>query len=109
MLVPAWDFYRDAWMASGVAALRGVENGYAVVRAGREGYLNVSDRYGRTLARRRSANLPGASLLADLPLAPAIPTLYARYGDVFGWLSVVAAAWAVFLQPTISKRAKRIV
>jgi len=106
MLVPAWDFYRDAWMASGVAALRGVESGYAVIRAGRESYLNVSDRYGRTVARRRSAYLPGSSLLANLPLAPAVPTLYARRGDVFGWLSVVVAVWVVFLQPTISKRAK---
>jgi apolipoprotein N-acyltransferase len=105
MLVPAWDFYRDAWMASGVAALRGVENGYAVVRAGRESYLNVSDRYGRTLARRRSADLPGSSLLADLPLAPVEPTFYARHGDVFGWLSVVAAL-VVLLQPAISKRLK---
>jgi apolipoprotein N-acyltransferase len=106
MLVPAWDFYRDAWMASEVATLRGVENGYAVVRAGRESYLNVSDRYGRTLARRRSADFPGSSLLADLPLAPPVPTLYARYGDVFGWLTVVAAVWAAFIQPAVSKRAK---
>ena len=32
MLVPAWDFYRDAWMASSVAALRGVEIGRASCR-----------------------------------------------------------------------------
>jgi apolipoprotein N-acyltransferase len=106
MLVPAWDFYRDAWMASEVATLRGVESGYAVVRAGRESYLNVSDRYGRTLARRRSADFPGSSLLADLPLAPPVPTLYARWGDVFGWLTVVAAVWAVFVRPAVSKPAK---
>ena len=106
MLVPAWDFYRDARMASGVAALRGVENGYAMVRAGRESYLNVSDRCGRTLARQRSAYLPGSSLLADLPLGPVVPTLYARHGDVFGWLSVLAAAWVGFVQPKVSKRAK---
>ncbi len=93
VLVPGWDFYRDAWMASGVAALVGVENGYAVVRAGRESYLNVSERYGRTIARKRSENLPGASLIADLPLGPAKPTLYARFGDVFGWLCVALSVW----------------
>ncbi len=92
MLVPAWDFYRDAWMASSVAALRGVESGYSVVRAGRESYLNVSDRYGHTMARRRSDFLPGSSVLADLPLGPATPTLYARYGNAFGWLAVAASA-----------------
>ena len=36
LLVPAWDFYVDAWWASRVAALRGVEGGYSVVRASRE-------------------------------------------------------------------------
>jgi len=97
MLVPAWDFYRDAWMASSVAALRGVESGYSVVRAGRESYLNVSDRYGHTIARRRSDYLPGSSVLADLPLGPATPTLYARYGNAFGWLSVAASAITIFL------------
>jgi apolipoprotein N-acyltransferase len=97
MLVPAWDFYRDAWMASSVAALRGVESGYSVVRAGRESYLNVSDRYGHTIARRRSDFLPGSSLLADLPLGPATPTLYTRYGNAFGWLAVAASAIMVVL------------
>ncbi|MGD1149454.1 MAG: nitrilase-related carbon-nitrogen hydrolase [Thermoanaerobaculaceae bacterium] len=92
LLVPAWDFYRDAWMASSVAALRGVENGYAVIRAGREGYLNVSDRYGRVLARRRSDYYPGTSIIADVPVGQPEPTTYTKIGDVFGWLSVAAAA-----------------
>ena len=96
LLVPAWDFHRDAWMASSIAALRGVENGYAVVRAGRESYLNVSDRYGRVLGRRRSALFPGTSLVADVPMGPPEPTIYTRIGDVFGLLCVVAsAAWLV--------------
>jgi apolipoprotein N-acyltransferase len=63
------------------------------VRAGRESYLNVSDRYGRTIARKRSDNLPGAWLIADLPLTPAQPTFYARYGDMFGWLCVALSVW----------------
>jgi apolipoprotein N-acyltransferase len=97
MLVPAWDFYRDAWMESGIATMRGVENGYAVVRAGRESYLNVSDRFGRTVARR-SAFLPGSSLLADVPVGAPDPTFYARHGEIFGWLSV-AAATCFFIFP----------
>jgi apolipoprotein N-acyltransferase len=94
---PAWDFYVDAWWASRVAGLRGVENGYSVVRASRESFLAVSDRYGHILAQKRSAKLPGASLLAALPLGPATPTPYARFGDVFGWLCVAAAVPAVLL------------
>ncbi len=88
LLVPAWDFYVDAWMASSVADLRGVENGYSIVRAGRESYLNVSDRYGRLTGRKRSDFLPGASLLVDLPLGPAQPTLYSRFGNWFGYLAI---------------------
>ncbi len=89
MLVPAWDFYSDACMESAAADLRGVESGYGIVRAGRESFLNVSDRYGHIIARRRSEGFPGSSILAKLPLDPTTPTIYARYGDVFGWLCVV--------------------
>ena len=97
LLIPAWDFYVDAWWASRVAALGGVEGGYSVVRASRESFLAVSDRYGHIIAERRSDFLPGVSLLATLPLGPATPTPYARFGDVFGWLCVAGAVLAVML------------
>jgi apolipoprotein N-acyltransferase len=97
LLIPAWDFYVDAWWASRVAALGGVEGGYSVVRASRESYLAVSDWYGHILAQKRSDFLPGASLLATLPLGPATPTPYARFGDAFGWICVVGAAFAIVL------------
>jgi apolipoprotein N-acyltransferase len=104
LLIPGWDFYVDAWWASRVAALRGVEGGYSVVRAGRESYLAVSDQFGRILAEKRSDFLPGASLLAVLPLGPATPTLYARFGDVFGWFCVAGAVLAI----VSSRRPRRI-
>jgi apolipoprotein N-acyltransferase len=97
LLIPAWDFYVDAWWASRVAALGGVEGGYSVVRAGRESFLAVSDRYGHIVAEKRSGFLPGASMLATLPLGPATPTPYARCGDVFGWLCVAGAVLAIVL------------
>jgi len=97
MLIPAWDFERDAWMESATAMLRGVENGYSIVRAGRNSYLNVSDRYGRIVARKRSSGLPGSSIVVALPLGPARPTPYARFGDVFGWLCVAGALLIIVL------------
>jgi apolipoprotein N-acyltransferase len=97
LLIPAWDFDVDAWWASRVAALGGVEGGYSVARSSRKSLLAVSDRYGHILAEKRSAPLPGASLLATLPLGPATPTPYARFGDVFGWLCVVGAVLAIVL------------
>ena len=63
MLVPAWDFdYLDGWMASRTTTMRGVENGYTIIRASREGLLTVSDAYGRILAetqeQRDAGQLP---------------------------------------------------
>ncbi|MFT3761454.1 MAG: nitrilase-related carbon-nitrogen hydrolase [Pseudoxanthomonas sp.] len=96
MLVPAWDFaYVDGWMASRMTAVRGVENGYGVVRAAREGLLTVSDAHGRMLAETASAPMPGNTLLAELPLGQRVPTLYTRIGDLLGWLCVALGAGLV--------------
>ena len=98
MLVPAWDFYVDAWMAARMTALRGVESGFTIIRSSREGLLSVSDRTGRFLAERRSAPYPGVSLLAEAPIGPPELTLYARFGDVFGWLCVaLIILWRISL------------
>ena len=91
MLIPAWDFERDAWMASRITALRGVESGFAVIRSSREGLLTVSDRFGRFSAERRSAQTPGAWLLASAPVEHSAETLYAQWGDVFGWACLMLA------------------
>ena len=91
MLVPSWDYGEDGEYAARLSALRGVENGYAMVRAAREGLLTVSDAYGRVLAETPSAALPGAILLARLPAQTLPPTLYRRIGDLFGWLCTGAA------------------
>ncbi|MCC4588397.1 carbon-nitrogen hydrolase family protein [Xanthomonas sp. NCPPB 1067] len=91
MLVPAWDFaYRDAWMSAHMTVLRGVENGYAVARNAREGWLIVSDAHGRVLAQTASAPLPGTSMLVSVPVGSQLPTLYTRVGDLFGWLCALA-------------------
>ena len=45
MLVPAWDFHHDGWMGANMTKLRGVENGFVVVRSARDGLLSVSDAY----------------------------------------------------------------
>jgi apolipoprotein N-acyltransferase len=99
MLVPAWDFHFDAWMAAHMTKLRGVENGYAVVRSSRDGLLSVSDAYGRMLSVAASAPFPGTSLFATVNVGPRVPTIYTRIGDVLGWICVagalvlIAATW----------------
>ncbi|WP_215405095.1 nitrilase-related carbon-nitrogen hydrolase [Janthinobacterium sp. JC611] len=88
MLVPAWDFQLDAWMGARMTVVRGVENGYAVLRAAREGVLTVSDAYGRVLAERPSSAMPGSTLLAPLPAQPNVSTWAGWLGPLFGWLCV---------------------
>ncbi len=92
MLVPAWDFaYLDGWMEARTTVLRGVENGYMIVRASREGLLTASDPYGRILAEVPSSEMPGRSVLAGVTIANPLPTLHTRIGNLFGWLSAAAA------------------
>jgi apolipoprotein N-acyltransferase len=90
MLIPAWDFDRDDWWTARMTSLRGIENGFPVIRASRQGFLTVSDRTGRIVAEKRSSALPGVTLLADSPVGGA-RTFYGRFGDVFGWLCVALA------------------
>ncbi len=92
VLVPAWDFGADGRMHSRMAVLRGVENGYTVIRSARDGLLTVSDRYGRIRAETRSNLGPVTTLIANAPLAPIEPTVYASIGDVFGWFCVLVMA-----------------
>jgi apolipoprotein N-acyltransferase len=96
LLVPAWDFDEDGLYAARLSALRGVESGFAVVRAARQGLLTVTDPYGRIVAETPSAGLPGSTLLARVP-AQHVATLYARTGDLFGWLCTAGAALLLVL------------
>lgn len=104
MLVPAWDFNADGRYAARLSALRGVESGFAMVRAAREGLLTVTDAYGRVIAETPSAGLPGATLLARVP-AQHIATPYARWGDWFGWLATAGAA-LLLAWPAVTRRAR---
>lgn len=92
MLVPAWDFDEDGVYAARLSALRGVESGFAMVRATREGLLTITDAYGRIVAEMPSRPMPGAVLLGEVPAGAPPATPYGRAGDLFGWLCVAGAA-----------------
>jgi apolipoprotein N-acyltransferase len=91
LLVPAWDFGEDGEYAARLSAVRGVESGIGMVRAAREGLLTISDAYGRVVAEKASAPLPGVTLLGRVPEAAPGGTFYARTGDLFGWVCTAAA------------------
>ena len=91
LLVPAWDFDADGWLHARMAVLRGVEGGFAVARAARDGQLTLSDDRGRVVAQASSKGTAGvASAIGDLPLRTT-RTWYPRLGEWFGWLNVIAA------------------
>ena len=90
LYVPAWDFNRDGWFHSRIAMMRAVENGYSLVRNARDGRLTISDDRGRVSAEASAEDGQRAFLTGELqPSANA--TLYSRWGDWFGWVSLVGA------------------
>ena len=106
MLVPAWDFGRDNWQHSRVAILRGVEGGYAIARAARDGFLTLSDSYGRVLYQAPSSNRPYASLVARVPVGTGV-TLYTLVGNTFGWLALVLGVALGVAAPAVAARRER--
>ena len=90
MVVPAFDFDRDGWLSDRLSVLRGVESGYAIVRASRHGVSSVSDRYGRILAEASSASEGVVVLRGEAPLS-GNPTIYSHIGDAVGWALLLAA------------------
>lgn len=98
MAVPAGDFLMDDWIHARMAILRGVENGFAVVRAANKGLVSSSDAEGRVLAKNSYQPLGVYSVIADVSLGPG-PTFYTRTGDVFAWAAFLVASllglWAM--------------
>ena len=77
-----------------MAVMRGVESGFAIVRAAKQGYLTVSDSKGRILAEAPSDAAPFSTLLTHVPAAH-VETLYLRFGDWFAWLALAGLALAI--------------
>ena len=97
MLVPAWDFVKDARLHAHMAILRGVESGFSIARSAKQGMLSVSDNRGRILAWQSSAPEPESSSEPFSILITSVPvlhqsTFYARTGNWFAWLDLVLAA-----------------
>jgi apolipoprotein N-acyltransferase len=107
MFVPALDFDADRWLHARMAIMRGVEGGYAIVRAAANGLVTVSDSRGRVLASRPSGTTTYESVLVDVPRGTGA-TMYVRIGDVFGWLAGLIGlglvAWSAIKAPRIDSQ-----
>jgi apolipoprotein N-acyltransferase len=87
LLVPAWDFNVDRSWHGHMAVMRGVEDGFSIIRSAKNGYLTVSDDRGRILGEARSDSAPFATLIAKIPVAHDA-TIYLAMGDWFAWLAM---------------------
>ena len=93
--------FNDAWFGrtmapyqhEAIAIWRAIENRRYFVRVGNAGVTSVVDPFGRVLDRL--GMFTAETLRADIrPLR--FETVYTRYGDVFGWSAVGAAAvWLI--------------
>lgn len=91
MFVPAWDWVGpNAVMHERMATVRGVENGFAMARSAKTGFVTAHDAYGRILASSSTFAADPAMVVADIPLGPGT-TLYSHLGDWFGWLCIIAS------------------
>ena len=94
MLVPAWDFDLDRQWHGHIAVMRGLESGFSIARAAKQGFLTVSDDRGRILAETRSDSAPFVMLVADVPSVHHT-TLYLLLGDWFAWLALATLAFTL--------------
>lgn len=95
LLDPAWDFQVDRAWHGHIAIMRGVEGGYAIAHAAKDGYLTVTNNRGQVLGEVRTDSSAFASLLVDVPLIHNT-TLFDRLGTWFPWLTAVLLLGAVF-------------
>lgn len=95
LYVPAWDFVQDDWLHSRMAILRGVENGYSIVRVARQGRLTVSDYRGKLLHEASSAQGERVTLTGTAPLHNE-KTWYGKTGDWFAILNLIAGVYFIF-------------
>jgi apolipoprotein N-acyltransferase len=85
VFVPAEDFTVDGWMHARVAIMRGVEDGFAVVRTARKGDLTISDNRGVVLAQALSTPSKFTASSIRVPTRP-MSTVYLAIGDLFAWI-----------------------
>jgi apolipoprotein N-acyltransferase len=74
--------------------MRGVEDGFSVARAAKNGFLTVSDARGRIVGEVISSSAPFATLLVDVPAAHSW-TLYQWLGDWFAWVAIALLVFAI--------------
>jgi apolipoprotein N-acyltransferase len=90
LLLPSNDWRAIDPLHTRMAVFRAVETGVSLVRVTLNGLSIAVDPRGEVRASSDAFESPGAAMSAVVP-ATRVPTVYARVGDLFGWLSVAGA------------------
>jgi apolipoprotein N-acyltransferase len=100
MLVPASDWRAIAKLHQQIAEFRAIESGVAMFRITRWGGSGAVDPYGRRLAVMNDFATRDNVIVAHVPAAAGVRTVYALVGDLFAWLCVAGlvgvSAWGVW-------------
>jgi apolipoprotein N-acyltransferase len=91
VLVPAFDTSGIRPYHTEVGLMRGLENGFSVVRQTNKGTSLAMDGSGRVLARQEYFETADRLMIADVP-TKRIPTVYAALGEWFAYASMALAA-----------------
>ncbi len=78
-----------------MALLRGVENGFSLVRTARQGRLLVSDALGQVLHEANTSAGNRAVLIGTLPAYP-MGSFYAKTGNWFGIVNLLLGAYLLW-------------
>jgi apolipoprotein N-acyltransferase len=108
LLDPGWDFNVDRSWHGHIAIMRGVESGFSIAHAAKNGYLTVTDDRGRIVAETRSDSAGFATLLATVPDTHEA-TLYLLLGDWFAWLSIAIFGWALIQRVRLRNQASQAI
>ena len=104
LFVPANDFVVDDWLHSRMSVLRGVENGFSLVRTARQGRLTISDALGQVLYETCTSAGNRAILVGRLPAAHG-GSFYARTGNWFGVFNLMVVVYLLWRARVVRKSA----
>lgn len=103
LLVPANDWEPVASWHARMAAFRGLENGFTVVREAASGVSAATDSLGRTIAASDQFSTRSHAFTAEVPTR-GILTFYALAGDWFAWVAcgllILLVLRGLFLRPS---------
>jgi apolipoprotein N-acyltransferase len=108
LLVPAWDFDLDAEVHIQGALVRGIENGYTLVRNARNGFMTVTTETGELLGKNSSIGIipEPAVLLINTPVSTKI-SFYSQHHYWFVWL-LASLLGCLLIQAVLIRSGSRI-